>query len=182
MSNIEKYKNDTTLEILKRYAMDNEDEVTLTETQQKRWERVVFVDSLFQQSYNGPQIATMVHKRYDISERQAYTDIAFSQAIFGGIRKPNAEYVSAIFFDKIQDALRRAKNNLKIEADLLKTFGKYAADLKNSEQNQPDVPKMIVIVTRPEDVGLEPVNIEKLKREFERRNTTEKFEDATIVE
>ncbi len=142
---------------------------------------MLFIDSLFQQSFNGPQIAAMVNKRYDIGERQAYSDIAIAQSIFGGIRKPNAEFVSAVFFDKIQDALRRAKNNLKIEADLLKTFGRYAADLSSKDQNEPNIPKMIVIVTNPKDVGLEEVNIEKLRREFEKKNNTENFEDATIV-
>ena len=103
------------------------------------------------------------------------------QAIFGGIRKPNAEYVSSVFFDKLMDALRRSKNNLKVEADLLKTFGRFAQDLTSKEQNIPVVPKMIVIVTNPKDVGLEEVNVDRLRREFEKNNKID-FPDATVVE
>lgn len=180
-TDIEKYKDATTLEILKRYAADGDNEVTLSKPQQERWQRLLFIDEMLQQCYNGPQIATMVNKRYGITERTAYSDINMCQAIFGGIRKPNAEYVSSVFFDKLMDALRRSKNNLKVEADLLKTFGRFAQDLTSKEQNIPVVPKMIIIVTNPKDVGLEEVNVDRLRREFEKNNKID-FPDATVVE
>lgn len=181
MSNIKKYEGLTTLELFKRYAADGEDEVKLTPLQQEKWQRILFIDEMLQQCYSSSQIATMVSKRYNIGERQANNDIYLCQNIFGGIRKPNAEYVQAVFFDKLMDALRRSKNNLKIEADLLKTFGRFAQDITSKEQNIPEVPKMIVIVTNPKEIGLPEVNVERLRREFDKTHNIE-IPDAEIIE
>jgi len=125
----------------------------------------------------------MITKRYGLGIRQACADVALSQKIFGGVRKPNADFVSASFLDKLLDALRRAKasNDLKVEADLLKSYQRYATAISSVDNSVPEIPKMVVIVTRPEDIGLKPVNIEALKRKYEQRNT-DNIPDAIIVD
>jgi uncharacterized protein YktB (UPF0637 family) len=177
---IEKYKNETTTEILRRYAMDEHD-IELSETHKEMWNWVLFADEMMQQSYGRPTIATMMSKRFSMSERTAYNYIKMSQEIFGGHRAPNASFVNALLFDKIQDALRRYKNTGKQEIEILKVFQKYEAELSRNQILTPEVPKIIMLITDPAELGLPEVNIEKLRREYEKRNT-ENIQDAEIVD
>lgn len=176
---IEKYKRETTTEILRRFAMEDTD-IILTPTQEETWQKILFADEMMQQSYSRTTIATMMSKRYEISERTAHNHIKMCMDIFGGHRAPNAEFVNALLFDKIQDALRRYKNSGKLEAEILKTFQKYAAEISRNQIFTPDIPKIVVIVTNPTEIGLQDINVERLRREYEKRNT-DNIPDAELA-
>lgn len=180
---LEKYKENSTVETLRAYAMDTEGEIRLTPTQERIWQAVVFSDTMFQEYYNTTQIKAMIVKRYGVTDRTAQNYVSIAQEIFGGARKPNSDYVSGLFLNQLQDAIRRARssNDLKLEADLLKTFQRYVSDITSKEVFMPDIPKLVVVVTDPTQIGLEDINVERLRRNYEKKHNNGDIEEAVII-
>ncbi len=150
----------------------------LTDTQVKMMERCTFAHNRLLKMENEATVVKQVVTRFAVSTVTGYKVLAVTKHIFSFINPLDPKYYWQLIISWTIDAIKRARivKDLKAEAMFQKNMIEC---LKNVEINDMDLTQIynqynVMIVSRPEDVGLKSVSdevIETLKLEFAKKET-----------
>ena len=99
----------TDVEAIRKWYLDKEEEITLTDHQEDVRRRLLQVQALMRAGTANQYIRGVLMKEYGITDRQASRDIRNAIILYGDIRKAEKEGMRYFTYDKIQAAYNLAK-------------------------------------------------------------------------
>jgi hypothetical protein len=99
----------TDIEALRQYYADKRGRIELTEHQEAVRQRVVTAHSLLLEARPKQEVCGTLMQRFDISDRQAYTDIKNAYKLFGEVNRSEKEGLRHIVQELALETFRKAK-------------------------------------------------------------------------
>lgn len=167
--------SDKNIKALEQYFL-NGGTTELTDTQVKMMERCTFAHNRLLKMENEATVVKQVATRFDVSTVTAYKVLAVTKHIFSFISPLEPKYYWQLIITWTIDAIKRARIAKDLKAEAM--FQKNMIDcLKHVKMDDVDLTQIynqynVMIVSKPEDVGLKSVSddvIETLKLEFAKK-------------